>query len=194
MMGSQLSADEQRVLDWVIFSGTTTEAEISSKFKAKPAAVRAMVQRLAGEDIIILRKRFWSSEVTFNPNSERGLAEKSIMLPSMEVRGDEKLFKTNLDILQSAVNRLGPVSLARTARFFRVRQHVVECWAKVLHDQGLISLFYPLVGEPMLLRVGERQPVVNATLLRYLAAASVIIIALLEKDAIAGALAAIGLI
>jgi hypothetical protein len=156
------------VLDWVIFSGGTTEKELSEKTGLSGKAVADAVGRLEGRGVLKRRRGFLRTEVLLDPSSDEAKAELSMLSPAVEVVGVEKRFKTSLDLVKHIVDRFGRARMARFSRFFNTTDDVVESWAKILHAQGMIVLFYPVVGGPVLLKTGERGRVVNYTLIRYL--------------------------
>lgn len=177
------TADDRDVFDWIILSGAAGEKELAGKFSVSRKALAPIIDGLE-ERGVVKRKRglLFKTIILFNGDSEQGRIEKNRLLPSASLVGAEKMFKTNLDVLKTLVDRFGSIGLGRVAGFFRTRRETVEDWAKILHSQGLIVLFYPLVGEPVLLRVGEKQSIINETLVRYLILLLLVLAVIYERN------------
>ena len=178
------STQVNTILDWVIFSGTTSEGEIAAKFNLKPVTVRAVLLKLTQDKLIKMSKTPLGLVVRLNLDSEEGQREKARFTPSKDVVGEEKHFKTNLDILKDLVDRFSPLQLGKVARYFGTSEDAVESWAKLIHDQGLIVLYYPIVGETVLLKSGSKPPLLNSSLIRYIALMVLLILAIYWRDGI----------
>ena len=57
---------------------------------------------------------------------------------------------TNVDKVYNMVLERKSLSLKELAAIFKVSINKVEDWARILDKQGLLELFYPVVGGPML--------------------------------------------
>jgi len=57
---------------------------------------------------------------------------------------------TNIDLVYYAVIEKKSLSLKRLASIFKVSYNKIEEWASVLDKQGLLELYYPVVGDPEL--------------------------------------------
>jgi hypothetical protein len=165
---SQSSINEQDVIDWVIFSGGATKGEIAKRTKIEMAALDRITDFYQAEKILTIRKRMFRSVVVLNDKTPEGVKEGERFLPHSELVGGKRRFKTNLDVINHLVDRFGTLELGMLSRFFKTSDEVVESWAKILHDQGILTLYYPLVGDPVLVRRGGRIHAINSALLRYL--------------------------
>ncbi len=76
--------------------------------------------------------------------------------PKMEGEKQEKSagylgnIGTNLDKVYNAVLEKKSLTLNELAGIFKVSINKVEEWARILDKQGLLELYYPVVGGPML--------------------------------------------
>jgi len=174
--------EEQDIRDWVILSGVITEKELAKKFFLDGKSLKPIISKLEKDGVIKIKKKLFNSVIYFDANSEKGKKELSRLIPSVVTVDEKKVFTTNLDILKSLVDRFGTIELSRAARFFKASSDTVESWAKMLHSQGLIVLFYPLAGEPILTKEGEKHSVVNRTLIKYLIIVLLIFLAMYKRD------------
>ena len=174
--------DEKDALDWIIISGVITEKQLSKKFKVKKKRIREIVNKLEKDGILKRQKKLLSSPVQLNEDTEQGMNEKGRLLPSVDIVEKKKIFKTNLDILKTLIDRFGKIELQLAAKFFKTRKETVEEWAKILHSQGLITLFYPITGETILLKRGRKQGLVNSTLIKYIIIVLLILIAIYKRE------------
>ncbi|MBM3309442.1 MAG: hypothetical protein FJY77_04230 [Candidatus Altiarchaeales archaeon] len=174
--------EEQDIRDWVIISGAITEKELAKKFSISRKDLKPVVSRLEKDGVVKTKKKLFNPVIHFDSSSEQGRKELSSLIPSVAIVDEKKVFRTNLDILKNLVDRFGSIELSKIARFLKTNSETVESWAKMLHSQGLIVLFYPLVGEPILTREGEKHGVVNRTLVKYLTIALLILLAIYKRD------------
>ena len=158
---------EQNVLDWIVVSRAVRERELSKKFRLDIKSLREIINKLEKRGLVIRKRSLFGTIISFNQTSAEAKTEESQLLPSVVVVGKEKRFKTNLDVLSGLVNRFGQVELSKAAKFFKRNNDTVEGWAKILQSQGLIAIFYPLIGEPILLKRGESVGIVNSLLIKY---------------------------
>ncbi len=59
-------------------------------------------------------------------------------------------YETELDKLLEEVNEREKISVRQVAKAFEVPKSLVEYWARILEQKGLITLHYPLIGSPKL--------------------------------------------
>ena len=64
-------------------------------------------------------------------------------------RGNDYL-ETNVDKLYKMVKKKGKIKISDVVKKMKVSKEVVEEWAKVLEDYGMIKIYYPIIGEPEL--------------------------------------------
>jgi len=152
---------EKDVVDWVILAGRASEAEISKRTGLSRPAVAAVIAKYEKSNVLVKKDGLLRASITFNGASEAGKCEKARLAPTVEVSCGEKRFNTKLDVVTRLVERFGEVELSKLSRLFEVRMDVVESWAKILHSQGVASLYYPLAGEPVLVRKGDTPKVLT---------------------------------
>ncbi len=65
---------------------------------------------------------------------------------------DKKKYETEIDVLYRLVQEKGRIQLSAVARYFNVEKKMVEDWATILEEHGLIKIHYPAFGEPELIK------------------------------------------
>ena len=175
---SQKNPKEQNVLDWIIFSGATTEKEISKRFNIDRKYLQDLIKQFERKNLVKIKKSLLSTHIIFNNNSEEGKREKARLLPSISVVDLQKRFKTDIDVLKALVDKFGILSLSKTAIFFKANNDTVEEWAKILQSKGLLIIQYPILSEVVLLRKGEHTKMITLTRIKYIALFIVLLITL----------------
>ena len=61
--------------------------------------------------------------------------------------GEKENIETNLDFIYNAVLEKKHIPLSKIASQFKVSIQKIEEWARVLDKQGLLQLYYPMIGE-----------------------------------------------
>jgi len=61
-----------------------------------------------------------------------------------------KKSETELDLVLELVEKNGSIPLAYVARKFGIKPEKAEEWAKILESHGLIKVYYPAIGAPIL--------------------------------------------
>jgi hypothetical protein len=56
-------------------------------------------------------------------------------------------YKTDIDKLLDIINEKGSLNIEEVAKIFGIEKIEAEAWGKILKDQGLITIYYPTVGD-----------------------------------------------
>ena len=74
----------------------------------------------------------------------------------MEKKNEDIYYiETNVDKLYKRVKKDKIVKITDIADEMKIDKELVEEWAKVLEEHGLIKIFYPIMGDPELKLVDE---------------------------------------
>ena len=57
---------------------------------------------------------------------------------------------TPIDDLYDTIMNIGKIRMDIAAKKFNVAESIIEEWAKILEENGLIEIRYPAVGKPSL--------------------------------------------
>ena len=71
----------------------------------------------------------------------------------MVLRGNE----TSIDLLYRRIQEKGKMSLNEVMTFFHVSKEVAEEWGEILEKHGLITIEYPLFGNPLFKKIKEEK-------------------------------------
>lgn len=113
-----------------------------------------------------------------------GLFEKGKQRELAVVEVPTVKYETKLDKIVYEVRRLGKVSLNEMGLRLKMEKAMVENYAKILDQQGLIKLHYPSIGSPVLMRkeaihekpVSKKQNLVAFTLLLIVVFGTIIVL------------------
>ncbi len=158
---------EEDVIDWVVINGVVSERCLSKKSGWDKKELSELIKKQEKEGVLISEKSFLRKNVLFNPNSEKGKKRLMSLMPSVVVEGKEKKFKTALDQMKYLVDRFEKIEMSTLAHFLESDKTLIESWAKILHQQNMITLYYPLAGDAVLMRNDESGNPINSTLIKY---------------------------
>ena len=71
------------------------------------------------------------------------------------VKSRVKTYKTDIDLLYELVKNRGRAKLSFLAKTFNVDKKIIEDWAELLEEHGLLKIHYPAIGEPELVILKE---------------------------------------
>ncbi|OYT27201.1 MAG: hypothetical protein B6U97_02110 [Candidatus Altiarchaeales archaeon ex4484_96] len=141
---------EKDIIDWTLIMGQVTESDLIKKFEIKKNQIKKQLLNLENKGVIKKTKSFNKTRYAVNRKSPAGVSYLKQMRPSKHIRYGKKEIETNLDILSNLVDRFDVIPLDKAARFFNTNKHAVMNWARILQEQDMISIHYPLMGTPLL--------------------------------------------
>ena len=83
---------------------------------------------------------------------EKKLSEIKSELKTKKPSTGAGAFQTDIDRLLDFINEKEKLTTAEISGIFGISESEAEQWGKILKDQGLITLYYPTVGEVELRR------------------------------------------
>jgi hypothetical protein len=155
---AEVSREHDRdIIEWMIFNKKTTEKELIEYLKLTREQTRKIMERLISEKVVERKQAFLPSQQSYNVNynSEYVKEMQGYLKPSIALIGGERKFMTSLDLLKGLVDKFGYVELSKAAKYFNTEESKMEKLAGILQEQGLMTLNYPILGEPILMRAGE---------------------------------------
>jgi hypothetical protein len=74
--------------------------------------------------------------------------------PKLTPEAVEEHYETLLDEIQRLVDSRGSITLASISKTLDLEKGILESWAKILDKSGILELYYPIMGEPLLRKRG----------------------------------------
>ncbi len=166
----QIASDtshDQDIIEWIIFSGKTTEKELAAYLNIDAKNVKEVTKRLQGSDIIKVKSpRFGLGNPTLSVNYESQYVKElqSYLKPTIALVDGERRFMTSLDLLKDIIDKYGHVEVGKAAIYFNTTETKMEKLASILQEQKLITLNYPIIGSPVMMRIDESHRLISKSM------------------------------
>ena len=78
-----------------------------------------------------------------------GIITKTDLLKGVVKEKIKKTVHTTIDEMLNLLEK-GPTNFSKISKLLEIPENLVEDWAKILEDHGLVEISYPVVGSPVL--------------------------------------------
>jgi quinol-cytochrome oxidoreductase complex cytochrome b subunit len=90
----------------------------------------------------------------FFKKQKESIANEAKKLPKIELGK----YETYFDTLYRIIEKKGKVKLSVLATYFGIAKKRVEEWATILEEHEMLTIYYPLIGDPEIRKVETKEP------------------------------------